>query len=314
MIQYIDSIVRIFGYLIGFSGFVLLMYSFGFNFNSVKYKLRSNKETNNKQIILRSNFMRWYDQLLKATINSYKTNHLKPLITLQATILVGLCIIYWLITRSMISSFILPFSVVFLFPITILYIRLLNIRHSTQAVISDTIIQLLQAYTKQHHNILFALKDIYPNLNKQTKFIVGMLIVRLESGISTRKESMQIFSYQIGGEWGRNLSITILKGLEDGTNIAGILEDLSKDITEIDKKIGEVESEGIELIRLGYLPVIVLPLIIVGMHYMVSQMGGNAFEYIFQTATGLKTFTFSVVLTLISFTTSKVFQRPKRGG
>lgn len=314
MMQYLDLFVRIIGYFIGFSGFILLLFSFGFNLNSVKYKLRSSKDSNKKQIILRSSFMRWYDQLLKATITSYKTTHLKPIVTLQSIFLVGLCIIYWLITSSMISSIILPFSVVFLFPITILYIRLLNIRHSTQAEISHTIIQLLQAYTKQHHNILFALKDIYPSLNKQTKFIVGMLIVRLESGISSRKESMQIFAYQIGGEWGRNLSITILKGLEDGTNIAGILEDLSKDITEIDKKIEEVESEGIELIRLGYLPVIVLPLIIVGMHYMVSQMGGNAFEYIFQTATGLKTFTFSIILTLISFTTSKVFQRPKRGG
>jgi hypothetical protein len=314
MSVYIDFILRSIGYFIGLLAILLFFISIGFSPKKIKNRIRINmmiKEQAYQGRGLENRFLRWHHKLLQATNPKYKEKHLMDILTIQGVIFIFFTVMFWVMTNNV--GFTVLFAILFayLVPISFLYIRVVKIRNHAQASIVPATISLLQFYTKNNQNMIYALKNTIHHLDGHTKFIFAKYLVQLQQYQSDRHLAAETFAFQIGGNWGRNLSIAILKCIEDGTDIEPILRDMTKDMSEFRKRLREAETEGREASRLGYLPIFLIPITIV--FNAEFLMENNAYSYHFGTSLGIRVLAISVIFALIGFALAVILSKPRQG-
>jgi hypothetical protein len=314
MSLYLDFILRSIGYFIGLLAILLFFISMGLSPKRIKNRIRINmmiKEQGYHSRWLENRYLRWYHKLLQSTISKYKEKHLIDIITIQGVVFTFFIVMFWVMTNNAGFTLLFAFFFAYIVPISFLYIRVFKIRNNAQARIVPATISLLQFYTKNNKNIIFALKDTTHYLEGHIKLIFAKYLIQLQQYQSDRHLAAETFAYQIGGNWGRNLSIAILKSIEDGTDIEPILRDMTKDMSEFRKRLREAETEGREAARLGYLPIFLIPITIV--FNAEFLMENNAYSYHFGTPLGIRVLAISVISALIGFALAVILSKPKQG-
>jgi hypothetical protein len=314
MSMYIDFLLRSVGYFIGLIAILLFFISIGLSPKKIKNRIRINMQTKEQGYQARwleNRYLRWYHKLLQATNPKYKEKYMMDILTIHGVIFTFFIVMFWVMTNN--AGFTALFALLFAYivPISFLYIRVFKIRNEAQAKIVPATISLLQFYTKNNQNIIYALKDTTYHLDGHLKFIFAKYLIQLQQYQSDRYLAAETFAYQIGGNWGRNLSIAILKCMEDGTNIEPILRDMTKDMSEFRKRLREAETEGRDAARLGYLPVFLIPITIV--FNAEFLMENNAYYYHFGTPLGIRVLSISVISALIGFALAVILGKPKQG-
>lgn len=305
-----DLLLRILGYVIAVVGIGLLFASFGFRWSVIRRRMAMTQKKKEElyDTTLRNHVLfSWYDRLLQAAIHEYRPYMFVRLMNYQTVAFLGITVILLFLTKSIFYAVFMAIVFSYIVPAGYLYIKLAKIKANTQQDLSKTVIKLLQYYMKNSHNMLYALKDLSKDLKGDSQQVFGMLFVRLESGQQPPKEAADIFSMQVG-TWGRNLAITILRAVEEGTNVEGILQDYSRDLTEFSKRLGQAETNGREVAQLGKLPIILIPILIIVNAQFAMQK--NAYAYLL-TPIGTKVFVLSIILALIGLALAKMLERPK---
>lgn len=318
-IEIVETLIRAFGYLLGLVGILLVYISFGFSIKNSIYRFRiSNKiKSQNFETDLRKKpILKWYDKLLNSTILQYRPIYFVRILSIQSIVFVAMCAIFGLVTKSFLFTISSSITFAFLMPIGILYIKLVKIRNQTQENLADITVKFEQLYSKNNSHTIYALKELVEQLEGKSKMVFGMLLVRLQGNVYMRKEATEIFAYQLGGtstaSWGTNLSINILRSIEDGINIRTSLQDLSKDMIENNKRIRDDKTEGKEIIQLGKLPIVGIPVILALNIYFQNTLGGDALYYHFVHPLGVKVLSISIILALMGFGLAKLYDKPKK--
>jgi hypothetical protein len=306
---YLDQFISLLHYSIGLAAILLILHIIGFNYKAAIIRLRvSNLLKQDKEIILNNKLLAWYNQLLRATIKTYKPLMLNRILLVQISFFLMLLIFLWSITNNMI--FTLTFSILFAFgvPIAFLYIRLSRIRANAQANINTASIKLLQSYQKNNRSMYFALKEVSQEFNGHLKLIFTMFHLRLIER-EDRDEAAKIFAYQIGNFAGRNLSLAILKSF-DGTDVSSILQDVTEEISRHERSIRKAESKGRETAQLGWLPTIGAPIIIIINDQ--KMMMNSSFPYLFSTSLGIKALSVTITAAVIGIVMAVTMARPRK--
>jgi Flp pilus assembly protein TadB len=315
MIYFLDFLLRAVGYSIGLTAILLLFISIGFSPKKIKNRIRINKNVKGSEFHktwLKYQYLRWYHKLLQATVSKYKEKYLFDILSIHVVVFAFLLVMFGVMTHNNVRFTIL-FSLLFAFlvPICVLYIRLFKIRTQAQASIIPATIHLLQFYKKNNMNMIFALKETAHHLDGHIKLIFAKYLIQLQQHQGDRHLAAETFAFQVGGNWGRNLSIAILKSLEDGTDIEPILRDMTTDMSEFRKRLREAETEGREAARLGYLPIFLIPLtMILNAEFLMEK---NAYYYHFGTSLGIRVFAISVLSALIGFAMAIILSKPRQG-
>jgi hypothetical protein len=314
MSVYIDFLLRSIGYLIGLLTILLFFISVGISPKTIKNRIRINmmiKEQGYQAKWLENRYLRWYHKLLQATNSKYKEKHLIDILTIQGVVFIFFIVMLWIMTNNYGFTALFALLFAYIVPISFLYIRVFKIRNEAQAKIVPATISFLQFYTKNNQNIIYTLKDTTHHLDGHLKIIFAKYLIQLQQHQGDRHLAAETFAYQIGGNWGRNLSIAILKCVEDGTDIEPILRDMTKDMSEFRKRIREAETEGRDAARLGYLPLFLIPITIV--FNAEFLMENNAYYYHFGTPLGIRVLAISVISALIGFALAVILSKPRQG-
>lgn len=312
LLDLLSATIRAIGYLIGLAGLIFFVYSFGFKYNVVKNRLklkRENQLKNYETRIRNTLFFRWFDRLLQATNKSYSPMLFTRIARIQLISFLVLLFLLSITTHAFLYALVTSIIFIYISPAAFLYVRVVRMRSHSQADLSNTTIMLLQEYQRNSKNMMFALKELTKRLDGDTKLIFGMLFIRMENRTMDRDQVAEVFAYQIG-EWGQNLSMTILKAIEEGTDVESILEDISADITEFLKSTSEAESSGREIAQLGKLTIFFIPtLIVINAQFFMEQ---NAYVYHFSDPVGIKVLTFSIILAFVGFIMAVLLEKPKK--
>lgn len=306
---YLDQFISLLHYSIGLAAILIILNLIGFNYKAAIIRLRvNNLLKQNKEIVLKNKIMAWYNQLLRATVQSYKPIMLNKIIMVQISFFLMFLVSLWSITHSTVFSITFSFLFSVGVPVAFLYIRLSRIRANAQANINAASIKLLQAYQKNNRSMYFALKEVSQEFNGHLKLIFTMFYLRLIER-EERDEAARIFAYQIGNFAGRNLSLAILKSF-DGTDVSSILQDVTEEISKHERSIRKAESKGRETAQLGWLPTIGAPIIIIINDQ--KMMMKSSFPYLFSTSLGIKALSITITAAVIGIIMAVTLARPRK--
>jgi hypothetical protein len=308
MNYYLDLTIKLVFYLIGLAGILLLLHTMGLNFKTSLRRLKAASVLKQNRVINFENpILSYYNQLLEATVRSYKPHLLSRVIYTQILLMLMFLLLLGLVTKSIIFTFV--FSLLFSFglPICLIYIRLIRIRASAQANIYEGTIRLLQAYQKNNNNMYFAIKEVSQLFSGDMKLVYTMLFMRITEK-EERENAVKIFAFQVG-DWGRNLSIAILKAF-DGTDVTGILQDITTEMSHYEQSVRNAETEGTETAQLGWLPAIAAPIVfIINDQKMMIK---NSFPYLLNTSLGIKALPLTIIAAFVGIIMAVMLAKPKR--
>lgn len=307
----LDVVLRVIGYLIGFSAICIIIYLMGFRISTIRNRIRVSTKIREKkyQATFKNNaFYMWYDKLLLATISKYKSMYLTRILLFHRLGALLIALILGFSTKEFFFSIITAIFFAYVLPISFLYFKLMKIRTGTRNEIQNASIRLMQYYHENNKNMMYALKELSQELKGEPKKIFAMFFIRLQSHFDNREKWAEIFAYSIGTLHGRNLSVTILKAVEDGTDVEKALSDLNDDISQYKQSLDEMLSKEREVAQLGKLPIFAIPItMIINAQFMQT----NVWAYHFGTSIGIQVFTFAVVMALVGYGISIVFEKPK---
>lgn len=309
MRDYVDVFLNLLHYSIGLAAILILLHLFGFNYKAAFIRMRVSKLLKqDKEQVIKNKMLSWYNQLLRATIASYRPVMLRKILIVQACFFT-LFLLFFL-TRTQNVMFSLSFSILFAIcvPVVFLYIRLSRIRANAQANINVAALKLFQSYLKNDKSMYFALKEMSQELKGNLKVVFTMFYLRLLEH-EEREEAAQVFSYQIGSFAGRNLSLAILRAL-DGTDVSNILQDVTEEISLQERNLRKAETKGRETAQLGWLPAIAAPILFIINDQKI--MLTSSYPYLLSTSMGVKALSITVTVAVIGILMAIILANPKK--
>lgn len=310
--NWLDLLVRIFGYSLGV-GFLVSMFFASFSFQAVKNRLRINRsirQRNYQSRILKNKWVYKYHRLLLAASTRYKAIYLSRILFVQALVFLLTFVFMLVNTATLFFPLITAVFIGVIVPVVIARLRVMKIRSNTQTNLSLLATELKQNYQKNYGNMMYAIKDTANFLPKgDAKKIFSILYIRLQD-YEYRREAVEVFSYQLGESWGKNLGITILKSLQEGTDVNDTLNDLKEDITEFNKELSNAESSGRMIARFGKFTGLFVALMLVVNAEFFMQF--NAYKYHFNDPVGVRILIISLVASFVGYVMAKLLEKPKK--
>ncbi|MBH0167152.1 hypothetical protein IHV12_19695 [Fictibacillus sp. 7GRE50] len=309
MRDYIDQFISLFHYSVGLAAILILLHLIGFNYKSAVIRMRvSQLLKQDKEQLIKNKALLWYNQLLRATVSSYRPAMLRTIMTIQSCFLLMFLVFFLSKTQNIVFS--LSFAILFAIcvPIVFLYIRLSRIRANAQANINVAALKLLQSYLKNDRSMYFALKELSQELTGHMKLVFTMFYLRLFEH-EEREEAAQVFAYQIGSFAGRNLSLAILRSL-DGTDVNSILQDVTEEISKQERNIRKAETKGREAAQLGWLPAIGAPILFILNDQ--KMMLKSSYPYLLSTSMGVKALSITITAAVIGIVMAVMLANPKK--
>lgn len=301
-------------YLIGFLSLIGIFFGLGLKPNNFRERVRLNQRIRLNRYtenLLANPYLKKYHLILSITFKRYTADSFVKILTIHVFSFLILMVLIFIITRAFIVSFASAIIFAFAIPITLFYLRHKTIQNHIQHEILDVAIILLQEYQKNRHHMLYALKEVVNRTTGKVEETYARLFARMQLDDETKKEAAELFSFQIGQDRGKNLSTIILRACKDGTNVKNMLEELVEDITEFNKRKRTGVTKTRDTALVGWFPLVSLTgLVIFNQTTLIPN--GKAFYYQFQTPTGLKSFIFAAICSVIGIIMFIVLRNPKK--
>lgn len=223
--------------------------------------------------------------------------------------LVVTIVLFMLIKEIIISLFIGIFAGIF--PYIVLRFRLFTKRVHTsyQFLISFQVV--LQNYQATGRDIYYTIQNVVKELDdKQLQKVFRNLFsaIQKDRGEEDFKKAVKVFAFSINSTFSKRFAKLITKAFLEGKDISQALIDLNHDMNKRKMDIQKEKTEKLETIFLGYMPVLVFPL----MFFMVYRFTGVIdFWYVFQMKLPLILFVISLVMTILSALMAYVLSKPR---
>lgn len=308
-----DMLGRLVGYSLGLIGLILLYVSYGFHVQGVLNRIKLRKRIKSEH--LRSKLLTYkaiasYHLLLQSTFVSYREQMLSRIIGLQLLCLVFFLFFFWMSTQHLLFTVFISFGFAFFVPLGVMWSRLYSIRNQSQMQLVPTTMMIYQKYEQNQRNMLFTLKEVIQSSESSMKKILGLYFIQVQKGAESRNQASQVLAHQIGAQWGRNLVNILQKSLEEGAPVSHVLRDLTVDMSEFQKRIRQAHTEGKEIIALGYMPILSIPVsLFINDWYLIR---GNTYAHYFSTSLGLQVFSMTLILAIIGLFMAYIYSKPKQ--
>lgn len=310
----LNELLTVVTYFVGFVSLIGIWLALGTNISKMKERFRISKNlrvTAYNRKWLKNKWLRRYHFLLSSALKRYEIEHFSKILTIQFTAFMSLTAILFLVTGDYQFSIIMPFIFVYLLPLGFLYFIHKQKQNALQDDLIESSVILLQEYEKNHHSMLFALKEVVDQTKGASRIAYARLFARMHDDNYVKEIAAETFTFQLGHFRGKNLASIILRGCKDGVQVGTLLEDLVEDITEFNKRVRDAETESRETAMIGYAP---LPALVI-LHFINDRWlipGGNASYYQFQTAQGLKSFMVAATFGIVGIGLALLIKKPKK--
>ncbi|WP_040951683.1 type II secretion system F family protein [Gorillibacterium massiliense] len=194
-------------------------------------------------------------------------------------------------------------------PYGILRLRLHSIRVKNSEELIPAVNTLLFKYREYHGNLYYAVFETVKELKGgiRTAFAAMLPALQGASG-ATIEEAIDLFIFRVRSQWAMQLGILFQKSEQQGDNIERGLRWLITDMSEVTKISEELKTENREAIQMGYLPAILLPLVVFLNQY--PSMGKSWFYY-FHHPAGIRMLVFTILFTLFCGIAAFIIQKPR---
>lgn len=312
--MYFNTIVSTIAYSIGIISLIGIWFSFGIKISKVRERLRLSREirlANYQSTWLKNKWLKQYHFLLASAWEKYEIEHFSKVISTQFTIFISMNLLLVIALREIMFPIFSAVLIVYIIPITFLYIRHKQKQNVLQNELIETSVILLQEYEKNHKNMLFALKEVLNETKGFSHVAYAKLFARMHGNKETKELAAETFAFQLGHVKGRNLAIIILRACDEQVDVTTLLEDLVFDLTEFSKRTRDAETEAGETAIMGYAPIPALIIL-----YFVNDLllipDGNTFHYQFKTELGIKSFLLAFIFGILGIFLASVVKKPKK--
>jgi hypothetical protein len=195
------------------------------------------------------------------------------------------------------------------FPYGFMRLKLHGVRVRNSYDLVPAVNTLLLKYGEYRGNLYYAVFDTVKELKGDIMVSFASLLPVLQGSAGTNlEESVELFVFRVRTHWAVQLGILIHKAEEQGDNIELGLRWLIADMSEVAKITEEIKSENREAVQLGYLPVILLPLVIFLNQYPSM---GKSWYYYFHHPAGIRLLIFTVLFTAFCGLAAFIIQKPR---
>lgn len=274
-----------------------------------KLQLRENADEQRKKFIL----YRHLDMLLGSTWPWYNDSTVVYYTILTLVLFSVSTIIYSGVINQIIFSLSLGL-ITALIPYLVLLLGLSWKRSETSYELVPAVGILLGKYRVNSRDIYTSVLDTINEMDRH-KFLQKSFI-KLASAIQSHRNrkdlerAVDIFVYQIGTSWAKQLGVLLLNAQWEGKDIERSLSSIVKDMGKAQEIMEQQKSSNQDTIQMGiFVPVIIFPASLFFLSKVLTS--GSFFYFQFQTTTGLTSFFITLTLCLISFITSLLLRKPK---
>ncbi len=241
----------------------------------------------------------------------------------EATVIYYLILTFALFTVSTVTLFRITdsrsLSVLFglfsaLIPYLVLWLGLFWKRSGTSYDLVPVTNILLGKYRVKARNIYYSLVDTIKEIDQYRMLQKSLL--KLTSSIQNHRNkedlenALELFVYQIGTSWARQLGVLILNAQWESKNIEHSLSNLVKDMGKAQEIMEQEKSSNQETIQMGYfVPVVAFPASLLLLSKAVTS--GRFLYFQFKTTAGLTSFLITSILCLAGFTVSLLLRKPR---
>lgn len=196
-------------------------------------------------------------------------------------------------------------------PYLILRFKLTTFRINTQYAFMMEFHNVLQNYQSNNRDMYYTLMNVIKDTqDKKLKKIYMKLLSSLQKDRSENefKQAVYMFSYAINSAFAKRFSKLLMKSQIDRADITQSLMDLNSDIKKRKQDIQKEKTQKLETVILGYLPVILFPIIFFAAYKTLSLVN---FWSIFRQPLPLTVFMIAIVLSVFSVLSAYIFSKPR---
>ena len=194
-------------------------------------------------------------------------------------------------------------------PYGLLRLRLHGIRTRNSEELIPAVNTLLFKYREYRGNLYYAVFETVKGLRGDIRTAFAAMLPALQGAPHAAiDEASDLFIFRVRSQWAIQLGILLQKSEEQGDNIERGLRWLVSDMSEVTKISEELRTENREAVQMGYLPVILLPLVVFLNQY--PSMGKSWFYY-FHHPAGIRMLVFTVLFTFFCGIAAYLIQKPR---
>ncbi|WP_138753548.1 hypothetical protein [Paenibacillus sinopodophylli] len=198
-----------------------------------------------------------------------------------------------------------------LLPYGLRRVKLYNIRRENSYALIEASELLLIKYRSPNNqgDLYYALYETTDELQGTMKRAFSSLVTILQlQGRMAIREGVELFTYQIGNSWAKQLGVLFTKAAKENRDISRALEKVHTDMQESKRIVEAEKSEYMDSIIMGYFPVVLVPASIFGINQMFE---GAIFRILFDDPKTLQALMLCIIFVIVGLVTSLMLSKPK---
>lgn len=274
-----------------------------------KLQLKENAKEYRKKFI----FYRHLDMLLGSTWPWYSDSSVVYYLIFSCVLFSVSSVIYSRVINFSIFSILLGL-ITALVPYFAMLLGLSWKRSETSYELVPAVSILLGKYRVNSKDLYVSIIDTISEMNQQK--MLQKSLIKLASTIQSHRtkgdleKAVDLFVYQIGTSWAKQLGVLILNAQWEGKDIEHSLSNIVKDMGKAQEILEQQKSTNQDTIQMGlFIPIVVFPASLFFLSKILTS--GNFFFFQFKTNAGLTSFIITLILCLTGFVTSLLLRKPK---
>ena len=269
----IEILFKILGYALLLFGISQLVYSLVIDaYRLQKRKFRMKQQHNDQLKKVSNQTMRIHEHIKLLVLSVSKKPSARTVFNFYMVSL-SIFLTTFLVLYILVQSFLFSLGMALLagaMPYIVNSFKLINIRLEIRYAFMKEFHVFLQAY-QQNRDVYHSLVDTVGQIkNKQLKMAFMRILssMQKERTLSAFQESMRLFNFTVRGSYTTRFANLLTKQYRESANISESLLDLHADLQKREKDLSALKSRRMETVLLGYLPLIILPILVI----MAQQM------------------------------------------
>lgn len=196
-------------------------------------------------------------------------------------------------------------------PYLYLRFRLASRRMKLQSIFLEEFHKIVQTYQSTGRDMYYTILNVSKDTDdKELKVIYMKLVSSFQKrrGSKDFRKAVEVFTYSINSNTAKRFSKLLIRAQIDRADVTKGLKGLSEEINKRRQDLEVEKTRKTETLILGYLPAILLPIMVFG-SYKVSSV--RDYWFFFMQKLPFTVFVFCIVLSVISFLLAYLYSKPR---
>lgn len=309
----LEAVIKICSYVLLFLGISWIVRPLLIDFYRLRkrsYRIKKQSSSNlSDQLSKKTNGIHAHVSLLVKTLSKKNDDSVVAnFYILTAILFAASFIVMSLVLKTAVFSLILA-VVIALLPYVWKRFQLAGKRMETAYAFMKEFHIFLQAYQQNkdvYHTLVETVKSVQDK-NLKFTFMKVLSSMQKDRNLTSFKDAMNVFVYSVNSSFATRFSNLLIKEYRDSIDISEALLDLHSDLQKREKDMAMLKSKRMETIFLGYMPLGILPVLLIMGHQM-SMMYETT--QLFEDRGSVLMFLLAVIVALISAMAAYLLNKP----